>query len=325
MNAKNKKSVGALLAKPATADRASVTPAWWLGSFLLLRTAAALCSLTVLLAGCAAPKVVYFGPSDAKPSAVPAEVQRVAAEAARKQGLQLFGLVPCKSKDAAQRWAAVAAQGDANKGFVQARSFLFLETNGSARLVATSEALNDPRFGEPIEQAHLWIKAVDLDGDGTDEIVIDTGFQGASWAPDCAFVFRAAPTGLVHLATLCSHDDVSLTGYDRQQRLAVAVEYCVGSDEIGHVNQPRWVDYFGCESGRVGLVNGKFKDTYQGLRKELQETVAKYPRDGELWFYLGRAHELLGDPQTAQTSFATARKLGYRERSAQEFFGGRFK
>ena len=204
MNAKNKKSVGALLAKPATADRASVTPAWWLGSFLLLRTAAALCSLTVLLAGCAAPKVVYFGPSDAKPSAVPAEVQRVAAEAARKQGLQLFGLVPCKSKDAAQRWAAVAAQGDANKGFVQARSFLFLETNGSARLVATSEALNDPRFGEPIEQAHLWIKAVDLDGDGTDEIVIDTGFQGASWAPDCAFVFRAAPTGLVHLATDCA-------------------------------------------------------------------------------------------------------------------------
>ena len=116
-----------------------------------------------------------------------------------------------------------------------------------------------------------------------------------------------------------------LAGYDRQQRLALAVEYCVGSDEIGHVGQPRWLDYFGCEGGRVGLVNGKFKDTYQDLRKELQETVARYPRDGELWFFLGRANELLGDQPAAQTSFAEARKLGYRERNAKEFFGGRFK
>jgi hypothetical protein len=289
------------------------------------KTALALGGAALLLAGCAAPKVIYLGPSDAKPPTAPVEVQRAAAEAARTQGLQVFGLVPCKSKDAAQRWAAVAAQGDANQGFAQARCFLFMETNGSAYLVSTSKPLNDPRFGEPIPRAHLWIKAVDLDGDGSDELVIDTGFQGASWAPDCAFVFHAAKLVLVHLATLCSHSDVWLTGYDRRQRLAVAVEYCVGSDEIGHVNQPRWPDYFGCEGVRVGLVNGKFKDTYQGLRKELQETLARYPRDGELWFYLGRAHELLGDQQAAQTSFAEARKLGYRERSAQAFSGGRFK
>lgn len=289
------------------------------------KPALALSCAAVLLAGCAVSKVIYLGPTEAASPAAPAEVHRVAAEAARAQGLQLFGLVPCKSQAAAQRWAAVAAQGKANKGFANARCFLLVATNGAAHLVSSSEPLNDPRFGEPIPRAHLWIKAVDLDGDGTDEIVIATGFQGASWAPDSAFVFRAASTGLVHLATLCSHGDVWLAGYDRHQRLALAVEYCVGSDEIGHVGQPRWRDYFGCEGGRVGLVNGKFKDTYEDLRKELQETLARYPRDGELWFFLGRSHEVLGDQQAAQASFAEAHKLGYRARSAKEFFGGRFK
>ncbi len=289
------------------------------------KPALALDGAALLLAGCVAPKAIYFGPSDAKLPAAPVAVQRAADDAAHTLGLRVFGLVPCKSRDAAQRWAAVAAQGDAQTGFAQARCFLFMETNGAADLVSTSKPLNDPRFGEPIPRAHLWIKAVDLDGDGADELVIDTGFQGASWAPDCAFVFQAATTGLVYLATLCSHDDVMLLRCGDRRRLALAVDFCLGGDELGHMAQPRWLDYYSCQGARVVLVSAAFGNTYGPLRNELQETLIKHPRDGELWFYLGRANELLGDQPAAQTSFAEARKLGYRERSAQEFWGGRFK
>jgi hypothetical protein len=256
-------------------------------------------------------------------TAPPAPVRAAAEKAAKAYHLHAVDFTRCTFQGNSNWWSAVAAQVDPTDGFTQVRCLLIKQTDGKAVCVFTSAMLRDPRFEGSSTHAHLTVCAVDLDHDGTDEIVVDLGLMGADWDPDCAFVFQAATNKLKLIGTLCSHDPITLVKMPRDQGAAIAMVYCVGGECIGHVNWPRWVDHVTCCDGKLVLSNESFPSTYKSLRTEIQKVLNEYHADPELFFYLGRANEILGDKKKAAAAYKKARSLKFtHERKPAELDGG---
>jgi len=170
--------------------------------------------------------------------------------------------------------------------------------------------LDDPRFGhEPATSIAL--ECIDLNGDGTDEVIVTENRPGASWQPSCAFVFSLAPGKLIQVATVTSQYPIQLTRLD-DHRTLIPVTYAIGRT-LAHFAQPRWTDYYGFDGKQIFLANRLWPEQFRDWPRALGSCLKEHPDDSELWYFLGRAYEALGQAQNAKPAFDKAKSLGYRQ------------
>jgi hypothetical protein len=188
---------------------------------------------------------------------------------------------------------------------------MYVGDGTSCRSVSSRGPLVDPRHTD-WPASSVTLQCIDLNNDGTDEVMVDQGRVGASWTPGCAFVFRVRAKGFALVGTITSHYEIRVRDLDGDNRREIPSTYAIGTT-MPHSAQPRWTDYYGYNGRRMALVNSRLSAQFPEWPAQLKRALAKHPDDPELLFFLGYSYGILGRDREAKGAFAKARSLGYRK------------
>ncbi len=188
----------------------------------------------------------------------------------------------------------------------------YIAKEGQYRTASSAIRLQDPRFPDDAASS-VALASADLNEDGTDEVIVARAHPGASWQPGCAFVFKLAERkALVHVGTITSHYPIRPTRVGDTGRLMIPSTYAIGQ-KLPHSEQPRWTDYFGFDGKVLFLANRFGAEQFRSWPEDLKRLLQKNPDDAELWFFLARAYEALGEPEESAKALAKANSLAYRQ------------
>jgi hypothetical protein len=129
--------------------------------------------------------------------------------------------------------------------------------------------------------------------------------------PGCVFVFNLASNKLACVATITSHEAMRITKLGDHNQMAVPATYAIGKT-LAHYAQPRWTDYWGFDGKQMIAANGLWSQQFRHWPAELKRLLEQHPDDAELWYYLGRAYEALGNGNEARLAMAKSKSLGYK-------------
>ena len=162
----------------------------------------------------------------------------------------------------------------------------------------------------PDRDCFLDLRCVDLNADGTDEIILTEGYSGCGWSPGRHAVFAIEGGRIVPVGEFATEElDCDELAALPDGRRAIPCTYAIG--EMAHCAQPRWSDYYSYDGARLVLVNRALPEAFRAWPEELTRELAGHPHDAELWYFLGRAHLVLGDDRQALACFRQADALGY--------------
>lgn len=238
---------------------------------------------------------------------------------ARADGSAVLECQPVFANEAAVAWAVVLGKTRQPEPgefpVMQIRNVrlrLYAEAEGQYRNVSGALPLRDPRFpNDPATSVAL--ACTDLNEDGMDEVLVTQTYPGASWQPGCAFVFKLAEgRALVHVGTITSHYPIRATSVGETGRLVIPAAYAIGQT-LPHSEQPRWTDYYGFDGKVLFLANRFAPEEFRSWPDNLNRLLQKHPDDAELWFFLARAYQALGESRESAKVLAKANSFAYRQ------------
>ncbi|MHC1763927.1 MAG: tetratricopeptide repeat protein [Verrucomicrobiia bacterium] len=290
---------------------------------LLKRPSAALVLLASLLGWPVLPPLAAADSPPFRLSAGDSNGREAAKSAAlaetRSDGSAVLECQPVFANEAAVAWAVVLGKtrqpepGEFPVTQIRnVRLRLYAEAEGKYRNVSGALPLRDPRFpNDPATSVAL--ACTDLNEDGTDEVLVTQTYPGASWQPGCAFVFKLAEgRALVHVGTITSHYPIRATSAGVTGRPVIPATYAIGQT-LPHSEQPRWTDYYGFDGKALFLANRFAPEHFRNWPDNLMRLLQEHPDDAELWFFLARAYQALGEPQESAKVLAKANSFEYRQ------------
>lgn len=244
---------------------------------------------------------------------------RAALAEANPDGSAVLDCQPVLANETAVAWAVVLGNtrqpGPSELPVTQIRNVklrLYAEVEGKYRSLSGALPLRDPRFPDD-PATSVALACTDLNEDGTDEVLVTQTCPGASWQPGCAFVFKLAEgKALVHVGTITSHYPIQATSVGETGRLVIPATYAIGQT-LPHSEQPRWTDYYGFDGKVLFLANRFAPEHFQSWPGTLKRFLQKHPDDAEVWFFLARAYQALGEPQESAQALAKANSFEYRQ------------
>jgi hypothetical protein len=256
-------------------------------------------------------------PSSADRSEVAGALKQAARRDAETDGLGVLYTQLLHSKNQSTGWVVLLGrkteQRQGERTFPQVSDVtlrLYEEQAGRFRSLSREGPLDDPRFGhDPAASATL--ECVDLNGDGTEEVIVHQTRPGASWIPSCAIVFKFTPESLVRVGTVTSHYPIQLSPLIDRNEFVLPATYAIGKT-LAHYAQPRWTDYYAFDGKQLRLANELCPEHYRACPRELEDLLVEHGNDAELWYFLGKAHQVLGHNKEAKPAFEKANSLGYK-------------
>lgn len=285
----------------------------------LARALGVLSALVLLRAATAAqtaPDTKPAPPVPAEPKAANGVRQSAQADAAA-QGYKVLDLQQVSAPGPTPNWVVLLGQpvqGHSPKTSLQTSNILlrlYAQREGRYRCVFSQGPLEDPRFGHDPATA-VALECVDLNGDGIDEVIVPQTRPGASWIPGCAFVYGLGSNKLFHVATIASHYPIQISRLGDGNRPAIPSTYAIGKT-LAHYLQPRWTDYYRYDGKQMILANSLCPERFRDWPRQLHQLLSEHGSDAELWYFLGKAYQALGNENEAVPAFEKARSLGYLE------------
>ena len=187
----------------------------------------------------------------------------------------------------------------------------------SSGVVSTAPEVRGLRLPSrfPDRECHLTLRCLDMNADGTDEIIMTEAYNGCGWDPGRHALFAITNGQVLAVAELpteelgCSKEIMLPDG-----RVAIPCTYAIG--DMAHYAQPRWSDYYTYDGVKLRLVNSKLPNAFREWPRVLSKELAVHPQDGELWYFLGRAHLVMGNSDEALACFRKADEQGYSAHSS---------
>jgi hypothetical protein len=245
-------------------------------------------------------------------------IRRAALNDKESQGLDILGIKPIYRRKQTVGWAVVLARSHTAQGpalpFPQISNVslcLYGKEDENYRCFSRTSFLNDPRFGDD-PAISVALECADLNEDELDEVLVTLNHPGASWTPGCALVFNLSSNKLAYVATITSHYPINLTRIDGRNQWVIPATYSIGKTQP-HFSQPRWTDYYRFDGRQMMLANSFWPQRFRHWPVELRDLLKEHPDDAELWYYLGRAFQALGNELDAATAWKKAISLGYQQ------------
>lgn len=163
---------------------------------------------------------------------------------------------------------------------------------------------NDGR--RPANEHSIWL--MDLDGDGTPEVIVFSGFLAGSVEPIRFAPFKVQKGKLQPMGTLRCDEGFTPKPNDLRGSWRATTKFALGVSLMSHAERPRWTDIYEPRGGKYVCVDQEHVNTFGSPYSYIRSELAKFPFDSELIAYSAEYRALFGKWDQAQALAVRASK-----------------